>query len=386
MFIPLRTDSPLRTTPYMNWALIAGNTVAFIIQLHFQRDGRDEAWMLDPRDPHLWQYFTYMFMHASWLHLISNMLFLYIFGNNVNDRMGQIGYLGFYLAGGVAAGTAHVLNSEVPVLGASGAVFAVTGAYLALLPRSHVTILYLLFLIGLIEIPSIWFIGLRFSMELIDTVAPGLLGGADAVAHIAHVAGAGFGFMVCLVLLSVGLLPRDQFDVLALLARWNKRRQYRDLVASGYDPFGYLPTTNRKGPDPRLDRIQDLRAQISEAIAHQAIDDAMKLYLELRAIDPQQVLARQSQLDVANQLYHTRQYPAAADTYELFLQHYPKAEQFEQVQLMLGILYSRYLQRYDRAQQHLRAVLDRVHGTPKYELAQEELAKVEAALAQTKAT
>src|SRR4051812_40641480 len=103
MIFPIRTDSPLRSTPYMNYALIAANVVMFVVQMRTWPD-RTPPIALDPRDTHLYQFVTYMFLHSGVLHLLGNLLFLYIFGNNVNDKMGHVGYLGFYLAGGVCAG------------------------------------------------------------------------------------------------------------------------------------------------------------------------------------------------------------------------------------------------------------------------------------------
>src|SRR5256714_12201480 len=125
MFIPIRTDTPLRRTPYMNYALIVANVVVFIVQEAWLGNGsRLQPFLLQPRDPRLYQFFTYQFLHGGALHLIGNMLFLYIFGNNVNDKLGNFGYLGFYLAGGVFAGIAHVMTSSSPVLGASGSTAA----------------------------------------------------------------------------------------------------------------------------------------------------------------------------------------------------------------------------------------------------------------------
>src|SRR5580698_6512267 len=107
MFLPLRTDSPLRRTPYMNYALIAANLLVFLrTSMSATVAARYE---LSPRDPQLYQFITYAFIHASWMHIAGNMLFLYIFGNNVNDKMGNIGYLGFYLAGAVMAGVGYSL-------------------------------------------------------------------------------------------------------------------------------------------------------------------------------------------------------------------------------------------------------------------------------------
>jgi membrane associated rhomboid family serine protease len=368
--IPLRTDSPLRHTPWMNYSLIAANIIMFIVQQMLWPGNPPHA--LQPHNPHLIDYFSYQFLHGSPLHLLGNMLFLYIFGNNVNDRMGNWGYLGFYLAGGVAAGIGHVLSSASPVIGASGAISAVTGAYLVLLPRSRITVLYWFILIGIIELPSVIFIALSFAMDFILG-----FGGSDSgVAHLAHLSGATFGILVSFVLLSVGLLPRDQFDLFSLVQRWNRRRQYRDMVSSGYDPFGISPPLVKSKPDPKFEKIQDVRAQISEAIAHRNIDDAVRFYLELHAIDPQQVLARQNQLDIANKLFADGIHGAAADAYEALIRQYPKQENLEQVRLMLGLLYARYLNRPDKARENLQAALERLSGSREIDLAKDELSRL----------
>src|SRR3954452_13148898 len=146
MFIPIRTDSPLRVTPYMNWAIILLNVAAYVAQRSVP--GFESALKLYPKDPAIFAFFGYQFLHANLMHLLGNMLFLYIFGNNVNDKIGHVGYLAFYLASCVASGIGYVLLPQVtasvvsstPVIGASGAVAAVTGAYLSLFPRSNITI------------------------------------------------------------------------------------------------------------------------------------------------------------------------------------------------------------------------------------------------------
>ncbi|HEX3357474.1 MAG TPA: rhomboid family intramembrane serine protease [Tepidisphaeraceae bacterium] len=378
MFIPVRTDTPLRRTPYMNYALIVANVIVFMCQQGVIRGSLENMLLLQPRDPRLWQFFTYQFLHGSILHIVGNMLFLYIFGNNVNDKLGNFGYLGFYLAGGVFAGIAHVLTSSEPVLGASGAIAAVTGAYLVLLPYSRITIFYFFYLIGTFELSGLWFVLLFFAMDIFEQFSSGMFGGREAVAHMAHIGGTFFGFAVCMTLLSVRLLPRDMWDLFGILDRWNRRRQHRDAVSKGYDPFGYTPRqTPNARPDPMMERIQDTRASISEAVAQQRLPDAVKLYLELRAIDPNQVMSRQTQLDIANQLFADGLHPAAADAYELFLRTYPKAEQIENVQLILAIVYARYLNRYDRAKELLTSALTKLHAERDIELAKSELARIE---------
>jgi membrane associated rhomboid family serine protease len=378
MFIPVRTDNPLRRTPYMNWGLIVANIVAFAAQQYFYPANKRNPLLLDPRDPHVYQFFTYAFLHGNFLHLAGNMLFLFVFGNNVNDKMGNAGYLGFYLAGAVFSGVSHVMFESHPVLGASGAVAAVTGAYLVLLPRSHVTIIYWFIIIGSYELSGMWFVLAFFVLDLVEQFSGPIFGGRQSVAHMAHIGGTAFGFVVCLVLLWVRLLPRDMFDILAIMDRWNRRRQHRDAVSRGYDPFGYSPrVAKREPPNPMMERIQDVRASISAAIAHQNMPEAVRLYMELHTIDANQVLSRQSQLDIANQLFSQQIYPAAAEAYELYLRSYPKADQLENVQLMLGIIYARYLQQYDKAKQSLETALAKLHAPRDIELAKSELGRIQ---------
>lgn len=376
--IPLRTDSPLRSTPYMNYALIAANVLVFLAtSVHPQWV---EQFELSPRLPSIIQFFTYQFLHGGWMHIGGNMLFLYIFGNNVNDKMGQIGYLAFYLAGGIMAGICYTLTEQAgtPMIGASGAIAAVTGAYLILFPRSMVTLVYWFFYIGRFELQSLWFILLFFAMDVFGNFA-----GQDGVAHTAHIGGTIFGSVVCLGLVVTHLLPRDQWDVWALIQRWNKRRQYRDLVSRGYNPFDYTQTmreNNRRADDPNFEKIQNLRERISAATSVRQIAVAADLYVQLMMIDSSQVLSRQAQLDVATQLHHDGRYPQAAEAYEKLLCSYPNLERAEQVELMVGILYARYLHKYDKAKQHLSRAIGRLHEGREMDLAKEELGIVESQL------
>jgi membrane associated rhomboid family serine protease len=398
--IPLRTDSPLRSTPYMNWVLIAVNVVVFLFQQAGPHSQYEAPWyqpfLLDPRAPRLVCYFTYAFLHAGILHIAGNMLFLFVFGNNVNDKMGHFGYLGFYLAGGVFAGVACVAGEHVPTLGASGAISAVVGAYLILFPRSNVTVLNIFIFIGWFEIASYWFIIVYFLYQ--DVLMPAIR--PDNTAHVAHIGGTLFGVAVCFVLLWAQVLPRDQFDVVAMFKQWNRRRAYRDAVNSGWNPYltpgpppsrgapapgfeaGWMgPQPVQPPPDPRTARILDLRNAITDALGTHDLPRAAELYLQLKAIDPQQVLSRQAQLDVANQLAGQQLYPQAADAYELFLRHYPKFEQIEQVELMLGLIYARYLAQYERAKGCLVKALARLHGEREVAMARTELARIEPLLA-----
>ena len=391
MFIPIRTDSPLRNTPYMNWALIVANVVIYVAQsiAGSSQGGGEVAWweqfMLRPHAPRLYEFFTYAFLHGTPMHVAGNMLFLYIFGNNVNDKMGHVGYLGFYLTGGVVAGIGYTLTQHDPVsmLGASGAVAAVSGAYLILFPRAHVTIIYVFILIGTVELASVWFILLHIATDVFYFSGQATRGMETGTAHAAHLGGYLFGLGACFAMLSAHLLPRDQFDVVALLKQWNRRRQYRDAVSGGWNPYAPggrdAPGAAAAAPravDARTARIMELRGAISDAITAGDLPKAAGLYIELKLTDPAQVLSRQAQLDVANQLAAQQRYPQAAEAYELFLHHYPKFEQIEQVELMLGLIYARYLNQYERARECLLKASARLHSENELEMAKSELARI----------
>jgi rhomboid family protein len=156
-------------------------------------------------DKNIWlSILSSMFLHAGWLHLLGNMLFLWIFGDNVEDALGKVGYLGFYLLGGVAAGALQFVlgpNSTIPNVGASGAIAAVLGAYIVLYPRARILTVVFFFLITLIELPAVVVLGLWFLLQLFQGVS-GL--GADVnsgVAFWAHVGGFVFGAVVAFVFL-----------------------------------------------------------------------------------------------------------------------------------------------------------------------------------------
>ncbi len=148
----------------------------------------DKSWALSV--------FVAMFLHGGWLHIVGNMLFLWVFGNNIEDRLGRIGFVVFYLFGGIAAAALQVAfdpSSTVPSLGASGAIAAVLGAYLVLFPGARVTTLVILFFVSVIELPAVAVLGMWFVLQLFNGV--GGLGTQvnGGVAYWAHVGGFVFG-------------------------------------------------------------------------------------------------------------------------------------------------------------------------------------------------
>ena len=197
--IPLRDIIPSRTTPVVTIVLIAVNVLVFLCELSLGRnvDQFTLYWGLVPAAFSWVTVVTSMFLHGGFLHVAGNMLYLWIFGDNVEDRMGHGRFLVFYLLCGVAAALAQTISqpdSVVPMVGASGAIAGVMGAYFVLYPKSRiVTLIPLFFFFQVIEVPAILFLGIWFLMQFISglgsivTVATGQAAGG--VAFWAHVAG-----------------------------------------------------------------------------------------------------------------------------------------------------------------------------------------------------
>ena len=229
--IPLRDANPTRRTPFVTVALIIACVVAFAWELGLMVRGGDGAldafigaWGVIPADlASAWDHgrflsmetatlLTSQFLHGSWLHLGGNMLYLWIFGNNVEDRFGRVRFLLFYLVGGALAGLSQVAidpTSPVPTIGASGAIAATLGAYLVLFPRARVTTLVFLgFFYQLIDIPAVFVLGFWFVLQLIDGLTS--LGGVQAgggVAFFAHIGGFIAGAILAKVATSLGSRP-----------------------------------------------------------------------------------------------------------------------------------------------------------------------------------
>jgi len=212
--IPLRDTIPSRRFPIVNTALIGLNVLVFLFESILTPEQLDQfiwLWGLVPAD--FWHggelarwlsLFTSMFMHGGWWHLISNMLALYIFGDNVEDRLGPFRYLLFYLFGGLAASAAHLVaysGSPIPTVGASGAIACVLGAYLVLYPRARVvTLVPIFYFIRIVEIPALIYLGFWFISQLFNGLFA-LAAASDVlqsggVAWWAHIGGFVFGLVV----------------------------------------------------------------------------------------------------------------------------------------------------------------------------------------------
>jgi membrane associated rhomboid family serine protease len=219
--IPLRDINPRRTTPVVNVVLIVANVLMFLWEVQLGPDVERvlaEVAFIPARFwahpalivPNIFSILISMFLHGGWLHLGGNMLYLWIFGDNIEDRLGHFRYLVFYLACGFAATLTHAFintSSTLPSIGASGAIAGVLGAYLILFPGARVTTLIPIFIFVTIrDIPAVIVLGLWFVLQLFVGVASlGAEGAASmgGVAYFAHIGG--FVAGIVLVILMGGL-------------------------------------------------------------------------------------------------------------------------------------------------------------------------------------
>lgn len=206
---PIRDHNPSLKTPYVTYALMAVNILVFLTYWSDLQDPQVidsffKEWAMVPKSVaeggHYYSMVTAMFLHGGFMHLAGNMLFLWIFGDNLEEQLGHVRYLVFYFAVGLVAGFAHILSdpsSPVPVVGASGAIAGVMGAYLLLFPKAKIDILIIIVVFfRIFPVPAWVMLGLWFGIQLFSGVSIRSEGGG--VAYWEHAGGfiAGMLFIV----------------------------------------------------------------------------------------------------------------------------------------------------------------------------------------------
>jgi membrane associated rhomboid family serine protease len=317
--IPIATDQSARKTPLVTMFLVAANALAYLWMLAAAR-GSDDAlpafvmrWGLSRAAFEPWQPITYQFVHdpgTIW-HILGNMVFLWTFGSAVESRMGRPGFLVFYLAGGAVAGLVQIATSAGPVIGASGSVSAVTGAFIALFPRARVAVL---FLFSVMPVPAMLLVALYFLADLLGAFGAGRGG----VGHVAHLAGTAFGLAVTLALLGLGAIKRTDMDLLFLVRQWRRRREMRKALDGSRGHAGPWESAGATG------------GNVTNAKA--AID----------APSPK-ALARQADRarEAANAAFARGDFAAAAAGYERALELDPGAATSDETRLMLAVIHVR---------------------------------------------
>lgn len=396
IILPIRTESVVRRTPTLNYILIGINAVCFLLLDEGLFGGamtefKQRYLFFRSDEPALHQFFTYQFLHADVMHLLGNMIFLWVFGNSVNAKMGNGPYLVFYLAGGVFAawGYGWMNPGFSYLLGASGAVASITTAYLALFPRSRVTVfVWLFFFIHFIELPAMVIIGVKIIVW--DNIVAPWLGQSEQIAHGAHLSGYFFGFAGALGMLLVRALPRDQFDILAVWKRWKQRRDFSAVMSDpaaaaraqhgsvarqvSYDP------NERSEHDASIEKIADLRGQIAGALERGDVDEGVTLYEQLITDHPDQCMSERQQLEIARACYGSGRFEQAAAAFRRLVESYPQSVEAGNVGLLLGIIYARDLKKFDEAEPYLAGAMDALRDEERRAQCGEWLERVRASL------
>ena len=210
-FLPIRDHNPSGGTPWVTYLLLAANLGIFLLTVPYLGDERLATaffltWGLVPGDLAAADVLTSMFLHGGLLHLGGNMLFLWLYGDNMEDVFGHLGFLAFYLACGIAAALLHVATvpgSPVPLVGASGAIAGVMGGYLLLFPRARIDILMvILIIVRIVPVPAWAVLALWFGTQVFSGAS--MPSGGGGVAYWAHVG----GFLAGLVLTLPAFLIR----------------------------------------------------------------------------------------------------------------------------------------------------------------------------------
>ena len=354
--IPTGTDRDDGRQPVVVPLLVASCVLVFLAG----RTGGAMAESIDPghlgvayTDFRWWRTVTYQFLHGGWFHLISNMFFLAAFGVVLEGRLGRIGFLVLYLAGGVFAALVqvwggHWLNEShdaVRAIGASGSVSALMGAAFALHPNANVR--------G-IAIPQFvraqtslrWMMAFAIALDVARTIVDWSGSGNSGIATLAHLGGIAFGFLAGIALLASGLLRRDDVDALFLIKQWRRRREMRAAFAQAGVGTADGPIAARvraDGAGTETESQRTLRNTIAAAHRERDYKLAAQLYLELLQTLPEATLPAGIQLDVANQLASEGRNAQAATAYARFLERFRSHVHADDVRVMLAAIQARRL-------------------------------------------
>jgi len=331
MFFPYADDAPAEgRVAWMNWTLIAVNVFVFIqLGLSPGYQATVEHYGFTPAGYRPVTVLTSMFLHGGLMHLLGNMWFLYLFGDNVENRCGPFKYLLAYLLCGVAGSFSHLCffpNSAIPSIGASGAIFGVLGMYLFFFPANRVRVFYFIILfVGTMTVRAFWVVGLWFAMELFYSRLQTVAGVESGIGHLAHSGGFLAGVALAALYLATDAVRNDHAHLWAFLtgtARPLPRapdRKSGDMIPNSQE-LGSCPPISPPPPGP-LDEIA--------ALLHAGrTDEARRAWRRFAFDNHTDVLPVREQLEVALALDKNDERTAAREAYERLIAAYPNEQPF----------------------------------------------------------
>ncbi|HYF47865.1 MAG TPA: rhomboid family intramembrane serine protease [Planctomycetota bacterium] len=331
MFLPYSDEPSEPGTPWVNWLLIAANVYFFLtLGLDEGYDRTIQQWGFTPSRIYLSTLITSMFLHANVMHLAGNMWFLYLFGDNVECKVGHLRYLVAYLLAGIGGDLSHFLffhQSDIPSIGASGAIFGVLGMYIVLFPLNRVKVIYILIIfIGTFAMRAFWIIGAFFLLELLYSRLQTMSGAEGGIGHLAHAGGFVAGAALALFMLVTGMVSGRRRDLLAYATNradiepeeTSNREQARQAfpilpqsdAAADNDDFAYQLAES----DPRYNIIVALHSGKTQ----RAID----MWREYAFQNLDGVLPVREQFQMAQALDQSGALALARDAYERLLAYY----------------------------------------------------------------
>ncbi|GJM17878.1 MAG: hypothetical protein DHS20C14_00910 [Phycisphaeraceae bacterium] len=392
MLIPLGTDRGLRRSAIVTPALVVLTVVAYLAMAFLERTDVElherlwtTFWVVGGDGFRWWQPFTSTLLHAGLLHLGGNMLFLWVFGPPVEDRLGRVGFGVLYVAGAYAAGLLHAgFEREwvemiqawryTAAVGASGAIAAVTGAFLVYFPRTVIRCFWILGF-GVIGVPAWWFIGFAIAWNLMATG----IGADTGVAYLAHLGGYALGFGVAFVLLAFRFSPSEPYDLFSMFRQAHRRRQFRaaaEVAERSRKKVQARPAMMGSATARARDEIAARRAEISRLLAKDKGAEACAAYRSLVADHADDggagTLARKAQYDIAARFVQAGEDADAAGAYERFLAAYPDDREAGMIGVLLARLWAR-TGRAGEAESSLRALAGQDEDADLRGLAQQEL-------------
>ncbi len=389
MLIPLGNDRPTTRMPVVTWALLVINTLAF---MRYGFPGltyliMPHPWGFTPANFSVVALFTSMFMHVNFLHLLGNMIYLWVFGNNVEEVFGHTGFLALYLGTGIAAGLTHYvfnLSSTIPAMGASGAISGVLGAYLILFASSRVKVLmWIWWYIRVFWIHAGWFLGFYFALQMSLALVP--KGGGGGVAYWAHIGGFAAGLAATLILQMRGVIERPKQPGApgkgALSEALKEAIRERDMgLTAGGGSVGEASQYAAKEPAARI-------SEILERISSGKFDEAIMLArreerMRLKHPSDAWQLAR-----VADAFYQKGIHRTALQVYEESLSRaHEQDERVAELSFRAGMIASRHVRDMIAAERLLSDAANR-HADARWRVAADnELGRIRENLKRTSIT
>jgi len=399
MIIPIGDDNPSTRIPWVTYALIAINVVVFIVVNRFGplSAAISREWGFVPNDPTWYTFVTSVFLHGDIFHIVFNLLFLWIFGDNVEDKLGHVLYFLFYVVAGALACAFYLLftgfaGGSVPLIGASGAIAGVMGCYMVFFPEARIRIFYwfFFFFMGVLRIRAKWALGIWVAMNL----ASWLIFRSRYVTGVAYAAHVG-GFMIGIgaALLLKGWLVRS--GRVSRQDEWTgfapegsspvSRKRAERLRPQSFQQAGSEPVAPEKPVSPeepsvsRFDRdyvsprVQTDRSHegffgteeaIVECMRTGQMDLALEKYRDYIRMRHAKALPSRAQIEIAAEMFKLKDFEAALEAYRRYLSRYPTGPDAPEAKFRLGVILSRYRKEYFRAREYLlQAVVE--HPDPK---------------------